>query len=148
VLYCFLSLEEGVTAILYDAGAGDLSQTRARMAGDKEKALRKLARQYRHSSNGSAPATILTTAADAFGGARAAVRNEVLHAHPFTAGTDAAGAYLPGLAYTAKDAKSWKTIARTPDDLLDLAEEVEDAIDALSAARAAVAQMPLSMLQP
>jgi hypothetical protein len=44
--YCFLSLEETVTAILYEAGRGaaDLSTTRGKMAGDKEDALGQLAK--------------------------------------------------------------------------------------------------------
>jgi hypothetical protein len=83
-----------------------------------------------------------------FGDVRATVRNELLHAHPFTAGTDAAGAYLPGLAYTAKDGKSWKTVARTPEDLLDLATKIEIAIDPLNNAREAVRRLPLSALLP
>jgi hypothetical protein len=148
VLYSFLSLEDGVTAILYDAGAADLSASRAKMAGEKEQALRELAERYRQSSNGHDVASSLDAAADAFGAARETVRNEVLHAHPFTAGEDSAGAYLPGLAYTAKDGKSWKTIARTPEDLLDLAAKVEDAINPLSAARDAVSHLPLSVLGP
>jgi hypothetical protein len=93
-VYCFLSLEEGVTAVLYEAGAADLSTTRAEMAGGKEQALRDLADQV---------ATVLDKAAAAFHVARSTIRNELLHAHPFTAGRDDSGTYLPGLGYTAKD---------------------------------------------
>lgn len=146
--YCFLSLEETVTAILYEAGAADLSTTRGKMAGAKEDALGQLVKQYRQSSNGGQVAATLEAAKTVFGDIRATVRNELLHAHPFTAGTDAAGAYLPGLAYTAKDGKSWKTVARTPEDLLDLATKIETAIDPLNSAREAVRQLPLSALLP
>lgn len=48
-LYCFLSLEESVTAILFDAGAATLPMTRAKMAGDKEQAIVDLADRYRSS---------------------------------------------------------------------------------------------------
>jgi hypothetical protein len=147
-LYCFLSLEESLTAVMYDAGAADLSETRSKMAGDKEKALEDLAKRYRAASNGAQVAAVLDAAAVAFGDARKSVRNELLHAHPFTVGYDAKGTYLPGLAYTAKHGKSWKTVARSSDDLLDLATEIEHAIDPLSRARDAVKKLPLAALQP
>lgn len=146
--FCFLSLEETVTAILNEAGAADLSTARGKMPGGKEQALEQLAKQYKQSGNGGHVAAALDSAKAAFGEARATVRNELLHAHPFTAGTDAAGTYLPGLAYTARDGKSWKTVARTPEDLLDLAAKIELAIDPLNGAREAVQQLPLSALLP
>ncbi|MHA6969372.1 hypothetical protein ACX5K5_16925 (plasmid) [Glutamicibacter bergerei] len=76
------------------------------------------------------------------------MRNVLLHAHPYTAGEDGRGNYLPGLAYTAPDGKSWKTISPTPEDLLDLAIEIEQAIDPLDEARVAVQALPLSALIP
>jgi hypothetical protein len=82
------------------------------------------------------------------GVARESARNELLHAHPYTAREDDEGNYLPGLAYTAKDGQSWKTVSQTPEDLLDLATEIERAVDPLSAARNAVQALPLSALQP
>lgn len=132
---------------MYDAGAADLSATRSKMAGDKQKALEKLAHRYRAASNGAQVADLLDSAAVAFSDARSSVRNELLHAHPFTVGFDAKGIYLPGLAYTAKDGTSWKTVARSPEDLLDLAARIEQAIDPLSRARDAVKSLPLSALQ-
>ncbi len=53
-----------------------------------------------------------------------------------------------GLAYTAKDGQSWKTVSRTPEDLMDLATEIEHAVDPMTAARNAVQTLPLSALQP
>jgi len=147
-LYCFLSLEESVTAILFDAGAATLSMTRAKMAGDKEQAIVDLADRYRSSPLGGAVAVTLDQAVVAFRSARKSVRNELLHTHPYTAGEDGEGNYLPGLAYTAKDGQSWKTVSRTPEDLLDLATVIEHAVDPLSAARNAVQTLPLSALQP
>ena len=85
-LYCFLSLEESLTAVIHDAGAGDLSETRSKMAGEKQRALKKLATRYRAASNGAQVPAILDAAAVAFGEAREYVRNELLHAHPFTVG--------------------------------------------------------------
>lgn len=82
----------------------------------------------------------------AFKEARQLVRNKLSHAHPFTAGTDSEGNYLPGLGFTVKDGSSWETLTSTPEDLLDLATEVELAIGPLDAARAAILQTPLSML--
>jgi hypothetical protein len=73
------------------------------------------------------------------------VRNQVSHAHPYTAGVDANGDYLPGLSYTAKDGTS-KTIAAVPADLLALADQVEQAINPLEAARDAVRTLPMSQL--
>jgi hypothetical protein len=102
--YCFLSLEETVTAILYEAGAADLSTTRGKTAGDKEDALGQLAKEYRQSSNGAHVAAALEAE------------------------------------------KSWKTVARTPEDLLDLATKIEIAIDPLNNAREAVRRLPLSAL--
>lgn len=110
--------------------------------------MKDLADRYRTASNGSQVAALLDAAADAFGDARQSVRNELLHAHPFTVGYDAKGTYLPGLAYTAKNGQSWKTVARSPEDLLDLAARIEQAIDPLSRARDAVNKLPLSALQP
>ena len=144
-IYNFLSLEESVVAILYDAEFAPLNVTRARMAGAKEHQLRSLAKRYRKSTNGSAVAPILVEAADAFHAALAQVRNRVSHSQPYTAGTDEHGEYLPGLAYTADNGSS-QVIVEKPSDLLDLAEQIEEAIDALSAARAAVAQLPTSQL--
>lgn len=145
-LFCFLSVEESVTAILYDAGAATLPLARAKMAGDKETALRDLADRYRRSTKGTSVAGALDAAAAAFGTARRTIRNEMLHAHPFTAGEDSDGQYLPGLAYTAKDGKSWKTISRSPVDLLDLASDIERALDPLARARRMVQATPLTSL--
>lgn len=144
--YTFLSLEESVTAILYDAGAATLPETRAKMAHAKGKALSDLADQYRAHPNGLEAATLVDAAFSAFDRAREVVRNKLSHAHPFTAGRDAHGNYLPGLAYTAKDGKSWQTLATTPGDLLELAMELEHAIGPLSAARRAVQATPLAKL--
>lgn len=147
-LYNFLSLEESVTAVMYDAGAADLSETRAKVAGEKQQALEQLAELYRAASNGASVADLLDAAAASFGDVRARVRNELLHAHPYTEGYQEDGTYLPGLAYTAKDGKSWKTVARSPEEVLDLAAQIEDAISPLSAARDAVRRLPLSALLP
>ncbi|VXC36931.1 hypothetical protein [Nocardioides sp. AX2bis] len=144
-LFCFLSLEETVTAILTDAGAVPLPMTRAKMAGAKETALQDLADDYRAFPKGIEIADALDAAVTAFRHARQSMRNELLHAHPFTAGTDSHGHYLPGLAYTAKDGKSWKTVSRSPEDLLDLAAAIEGALDPLNSARALVQSTPLSV---
>lgn len=146
VLYNFLSLEESVTAILYDSGFSTLSASRAKMAGAKEKELKTLANLYRESGQGEATAAALDHAAETFGQVRKTVRNELLHAHPYTVGKDKEGKYLPGLAYTTKDAASWKTLVQEPRDLLNLASEIENAIDPLSEARRKVQMTPLSTL--
>ena len=91
-------------------------------------------------------ADALDAAVAAFRKARQSIRNELLHAHSFTACTDSDGRYLPGLAYTAKDGQSWKTISRSPQDLLDLAAAMEDALDPLNAARRLVQCTPLSAI--
>ena len=127
-----------VTATAYDAGYSSLSAMRAKMAGDKELALKVLARQYRRVEGGPRVAQSLFAAAKAFGRARRSVRNELFHAHPFTAGIDEEGAYLPGLGHTTRDGRSFRTLARTPADLLDLSETVEQAIDSLAYARTLV----------
>lgn len=144
--YTFLSLEESVTAILYDAGAATLPEARGKMAGDKEKALATLANEYRQHPAGAAVADILDVAIAAFKDARQLVRNKLSHAHPFTAGTDSAGNYLPGLGFTVRDGSSWETLSSTPEDLLDFATEVENAITPLGSARRAVQQLPLPAL--
>ncbi|MBP3978497.1 hypothetical protein [Microbacterium sp. BLY] len=144
--YTFLSLEESVTAILYDAGAATLPETRGKMAHAKGQALRDLAATYREHPDGLAVAESIDAAFAAFDHARDVVRNKLSHAHPFTAGQDAHGSYLPGLAYTAKDGKSWRTLAATPEDLLNFATEIERAITPLGAARRAVKAMPLADL--
>lgn len=101
-LYNFLSLEETVTAILYEAEVATLPITRAKMAGDKETALQDLADMYRNTQSGSGIAEALDAAVAAFRQARQSIRNELSHAHPFTAGTDAEGSYMPGLAHTRR----------------------------------------------
>ncbi len=141
-LYTFLSLEESVTAVLYDAGHMDLSESRSLMAGGKSMELRVLADRYRGSGGDRQVAEKIDAALVAFDGARKEIRNQLLHAHPFTSKPDASGAYVPGLAYTAEDGESWKTLARSPNDLLDLAAAVEEAVDPLSDARAAVKATP------
>jgi hypothetical protein len=141
-LYCFLALEETVTAILYDAGHADVSVARGMMAGRKSAELRRLAERYRGPGGDTGIAAVVDTGLDAFDAARKEVRNQLLHAHPFTSEPDQEGQYVPGFGYTAADGSSWKTIARTPADLLDLATEIEQAIDPLNAARTAVRAMP------
>lgn len=144
--YTFLNLEENVSAILYEAGMMALPEARGKMAGEKEQALTNLSEKYRQAPTGSGIADALDAAVLAFKEARQLVRNKLSHAHPFTAGTDSEGNYLPGLGFTVKDGSSWETLASTPEGLLDLATEVELAIGPLDAARAAILQTPLSML--
>lgn len=144
--YTFLSLEESVTAILHDAGAATLSETRGKMAHAKGQALKELAAKYREHPDGLAIAELIDAAFAAFDHARDVVRNKLSHAHPFTAGQDAHRRYLPGLAYTAKDGKSWRTLVATPEDLLNFATEIEHAITPLGAARRAVTAKPLADL--
>ena len=110
-LYCFLSLEESVTAILFEAGVATLPESRAKMAGPKEEDLDDLAGQYRSVVSGVVVADALDLAVLEFRKARKSVRNILLHAHPYTAGEDGEGNYLPGLAYTAPDGQSWKTVS-------------------------------------
>lgn len=141
-LYCFLSLEESVTAVLYDAGHADLSVSRGMMAGGKAAELRRLAERYRGPGGDASTAACIDKALGAFDAARKHARNQLLHAHPFTSEPDDAGNYVPGFGYTVEDGSSWITIARTPEDLLDLATEIEKAIDPLSAARTAVKAVP------
>ncbi|POH57493.1 hypothetical protein [Arthrobacter glacialis] len=143
-----MSLEESVSAILFEAGASTLPEVQAKMAGSKERELENLADQYRLVASGVVVADALDQAVLEFRKARQSVRNVLLHAHPYTAGEDAEGNYLPGLAYTAADGQSWKTVSRTPEDLLDLATNIERAIDPLSVARLAVQTLPLSALNP
>lgn len=140
--YTFLSLEETVTAILYDAGAATLPETRGKMASAKEDALEQLADKYRQRDE-SDIADLLDDARRALKDTRRSVRNKLSHAHPYTAGKDVTGNYMPGLAYTVRDGSSWETLAETPDDLLDLATEIEKVIDPLGAARQAVHLTPL-----
>lgn len=144
--YNFLSLEETVTAILYEAGVATLPETRGKMAGTKEKELRKLAERYRAHALGGEIAALLDTAAGAFSMAREVVRNKLSHAHPYTAGRDSEGNYLPGLGYTVSDGSSWTTLSSTPEDLLGLAADVEKAISPLGHARRAVRALPVSKL--
>jgi hypothetical protein len=140
--YSFLAIEETVTAILAEAGYCNLAVARGMMAGQKESALRLVADGYRGASD-AATADALVAGADAFRDIRKGARNELLHAHPFTAGKDEKGAYMPGLGYTIPDGSSWKTLTQTPDDLLDLATTIEGAITPLTDAREAVAANPL-----
>lgn len=146
VLFNFLSLEEHKTAVLYDAGFADLPATRAKEAGPKENDLRALAHRYRVPGGDENVALTIDRAVAAFREARTSVRNELVHAHPFTVGHDEHETYLPGLNYTEEGGKSWKTVATSPSDLLDLAAKVEEALGPLSEARDAVRQLPLSEL--
>ncbi len=145
-VYSFFSFEESVTAIVYHAGAATLPEMRRKVAGAKETALTELAKKYRFSPEEHGVAHLLDDAIAAFGDARVTVRNELLHAYPFTAGRDNEGAYLPGLAYTAQDGQSWKTIAQTPQDLLDLAIKIESTLRPVNAAREAVQALALADL--
>lgn len=85
-------------------------------------------------------------AEDAFRTARRDIRNKVDHSFPFSAGTDADGNYLPGLAYASLKTGDEETIAITPEDLLDLAEAIEEAIDRVAEAREAVNALPIPHL--
>jgi hypothetical protein len=145
-LFCFLSIEEAVTAIVYESGASTLPMMRAKVAGTKETALQDLADRYRAARSGVAVANSLDAAVIEFRAARQQIRNVLLHAHPFTAGSDSDGNYMPGLAYTARDGQSWRTVSQSPEDLLDLAEAIEGALDSLNAARELVQATPLSAL--
>lgn len=122
-----------------------MSEARGKPTGAKERELSKLADLYRQHAGGECAAELLDAAILAFEQARQ-LRNKLSHAHPYTAGTDAEGNYLPGLGYTVRDGSSWETLAATPDDLLDMATEVERAIDPLSDARMAVRKLPVSKL--
>ena len=66
-LYSFLSIEESVAAILYEAGDCTLPKARAKMAGAKKQALTQLASKYRTSAAGGAVADSLDKAAHSFG---------------------------------------------------------------------------------
>ncbi len=148
--YTLLSLEETVVAIFYDAGFLGLDQSRVLMAGGKVDMLRSLAKRYRRSKNGKHVAPIIDGAVTAFDRVRDTARNRLFHAHPFTAGVDANGDYLPGSAYTGEDSKTKKivraTLADEPEDPLDLVTAIEEAIDPLSAARDAVTLLPVTQL--
>lgn len=108
-IYNFLSLEETLVAVVYDAGSDPRSTN----------------------SNGTHVAPVLDAAADAFGAARSAIRNHLANSHPFTAGTGASGAHLPGLACTCGKGMR-EIVATSPTELLDAVEAVEDAINPLS----------------
>lgn len=107
----FLNIEEPVVAIAHEAGLSTLPVVRAKMAGETERALQGLADTYRASAKGLDVANALDLAVSAFRAAREAIRNELAHAHPFTAGTDADGNYMPGLGYHREGWKSWKEIS-------------------------------------
>lgn len=66
-----------------------------------------------------------------------------MHAHPFTAGSDERGNYLPGLGYTFPHGREWRTVATTPDDLLALAHAVEGAGNLMDEARSAAGSVSL-----
>jgi hypothetical protein len=139
-------MEETVTAILYDAGAESLSESRAKDAGKKEAALKNLADAYRVKPGSEDLGEAIDVAAIAFRRARRSITNVLLHAHPFTASEDSSGRYLPGLAYTAPDGESWRTVSQKPQDLLDLATQIEKALDPLNDARILVQGRPLASL--
>ena len=147
-LYCFLSLEESLTAVMYDAGAADLSETRSKMAGGKEEALKNLAKRYGGASNGAQVAAVLDAAADAFGDARDSVRNELLHAHPFTVGYEADGIYLLGLAYTAQGRQVLENGGSKPGRPGRPSDSDRGSNRPAQRARDAVKNLPLSALQP
>lgn len=144
VMFNFLSLEETVATILYEVGVSDLSTTRGKMAKAKGRALESLADLYRQQPGGKPVAECLDAACLAFHEVRQSVRNRVMHAHPFTAGKDEEGNYLPGLGYTFPHGREWITVATSPDDLLALAHAVEGAGVVMNEARTAVRNTPLA----
>lgn len=141
-VFNFLALEEQVTAVLHEAGHLNVSPARGMMAGQKAAELRRLADRYRGANGDASIATTLDEARAAFDDVRQRVRNELLHAHPFTSIPDEQGNFVPGLGYTVADGSSWKTLATGPQDLLDLAAEIETAINPLAEAREAVNATP------
>ena len=142
VHYAFNYLEETVVAILWEGYAAELGASRAKMAGPKGSDLQALADRYREAGGYDEIVAALDEAVAAFSEARVLVRNKVAHGHPFTAGYDEDGTYLPGLAYTPKDGGPGEILASSPEDLLDLAENVERAVGPLSRARALVLGNP------
>jgi hypothetical protein len=133
----FLSLEETVVAILYEAGTHDLGEARSMMAGAKAEALRRLGPWLRQRGASHHLVSTIEVAYEAFDLARSEYRNALLHASPFTAGYEEDGTYRPGLAMTTP---SGLVDARAPLDLHSLAHRIEDAIDPLSAARMGVGE--------
>lgn len=134
-LWNFLALEEIVVAVLYESGAHSLNDARSMMAGPKEKAMQALRDAW---SRQAAPASVIEAldgAISAFGLARSEHRNALGHAHPFTAGYDDDGTYLPGLNFVTSTGSSSAADARA---LHHLAHQIEEAIDPVSAARSAV----------
>jgi hypothetical protein len=147
-VFNFLYLEEIVSTIVNEAGASSSpSETRRSAAEGKVKALRKLEGRYRRHPRGAEAADALKAATDVFEEQRQEVRNALLHAHPFTAGTDEHGNYLPGLAHTEGSGRAWRTVASSPEDLLDLAARIETALDPLNTARMAVGCLPITDLE-
>lgn len=141
-LFNFLNLEEYIPGIIYIATGEGLSETRGKTAHRKEQALTNLARRY-EAAGLPEIADDLRTAVQAFSVAREEIRNRLLHAHPYTSGSDSEGAYLPGLAHTFKDGDRWITLSETPEELLDLATGIEKALSPLSTAYVRVIGRPL-----
>jgi hypothetical protein len=138
-VWTFLSLEESVVAILYEGGHSDLGSARSGTAGGKESALKGLRQQLKDEGASLDILAALDAGIEAFPHARVEWRNVLSHAHPFTAGYEEDGTYLPWLGFTDRKGH-YRTVALDANDLLEIAHRIEDAISPLGSARRAVRQ--------
>ncbi len=138
-MWNFFALEESVVAIFYETRDSDWNALRAEDAGKKEERLRLLADQLEECGAGPAVRVAIEQAADAFKIARKRYRNVFSHSHPYTAGFDDDGRYLPGLAHLSKRGRDQDRRFDSPAALLEAAHRIEDAVDALGEAQAVVA---------
>lgn len=125
-MWNFFSLEEGIVAILYQAHASDLNDSRSLDPKGKERRLKQLRDSLARQPTSPDLINALDQALTEFNRVRQQYRNALAHAHAFTAGYDDDGTYLPGLSHTARDG-SQVELGREASDLLKIAHEIEDA---------------------
>jgi hypothetical protein len=138
-IWNFLSLEGQVTALVVECKEADPHEARRLTAGPKVDLLRRAAKRF--DSNGETDAgQKLRDASDAFRVATAQYRNAIAHASLFANKRTDEGEIVPGLARTTENGT--EILATSPEDVLDMATQIEASRPAVADARRAVRNIP------
>jgi hypothetical protein len=134
-IWNFLSLEGQVASLLVDCNEADRHEARHLMAGDKANRTNRAAKRYAAKGD-TQVAQLLRAASDAFRDATTQYRNALSHASLFTVSRNAEGEGLPGLARTT--ANGTEGLATSPEEVLEMATQIEAAREPVADARRAV----------
>jgi hypothetical protein len=138
-IWNFLSLEGQVAALLVECKEADPHEARRWMAGKKANRLRRAAKRY-DSTGDTDAGQKLREASDAFKEATTKYRNALTHAGLFANNRTDEGDIVPGLSRTTESGT--EILAIDPEEVLDMARQIEDSRPAVADARRAVRNIP------